>query len=204
MSQLRRYIPTKLCDGAQTAIFGRFLRPVFSASRVQHISDMHSKFALRPHHVWKYGRYPICDRWEWAREKKEKKEETIGRKYNGLLHWAAIIKVHNRIQLLKWSEIIISAYIITTRGPTRFITDSDSVVHQPNAINTRLHPLSVIVFNNQRLSIFCLSRIFMSRMFHPPATLCRCFRFSQFPSLHFGQICAVVFFPVVSCLAFSA
>jgi len=33
-----------------------FLRPVFPASRVQHISDMHSKFALRPHHVWKYGR----------------------------------------------------------------------------------------------------------------------------------------------------
>jgi len=28
-----------------------FLRPVFSASRMQHISDMHSKFALRPHHV---------------------------------------------------------------------------------------------------------------------------------------------------------
>jgi len=22
---------------------------------MQHISDMHSKFALRPHHVWKYG-----------------------------------------------------------------------------------------------------------------------------------------------------
>jgi len=42
--------------------FGDFLRPVFSTSRVQHISDLHSKFALRPHHVWKYGRYPICDR----------------------------------------------------------------------------------------------------------------------------------------------
>jgi len=28
---------------------------------VQHISDMHSKFTLRPHHVWKYGRHPICD-----------------------------------------------------------------------------------------------------------------------------------------------
>ena len=41
---------------------GDFLRPVFSASRVQHISDMHSKFALRPHHVWKYGRHPISDR----------------------------------------------------------------------------------------------------------------------------------------------
>jgi len=25
---------------------------------MQHISDMHSKFALRPHHVWKYGRHP--------------------------------------------------------------------------------------------------------------------------------------------------
>jgi len=30
---------------------------------VQHISDMHSKFTLRPHHVWKYGRHPIADRW---------------------------------------------------------------------------------------------------------------------------------------------
>jgi len=26
-----------------------------------HISDMQSKFALRPHHVWKYGRHPISD-----------------------------------------------------------------------------------------------------------------------------------------------
>jgi len=39
-----------------------FLRPVFSASRVQQVSDLHSKFALRPHHVWKYGRHPISDR----------------------------------------------------------------------------------------------------------------------------------------------
>jgi len=41
---------------------GDVLRPVFSASRVQHISDMHSKFAPRPHHVQKYGRHPISDR----------------------------------------------------------------------------------------------------------------------------------------------
>jgi len=34
--------------------FGDFLRPVFPASRVQHISNLHSKFALRPRHVWKY------------------------------------------------------------------------------------------------------------------------------------------------------
>jgi len=53
MPQLRRYGPTKLCDGAQMAIF---LRLAFPASRVQHISDMHSKFTLRPHHVSKYGR----------------------------------------------------------------------------------------------------------------------------------------------------
>jgi len=41
---------------------GDFLRPVFSVSRVQHISDMLSEFALRPHHVWKYGRHRISDR----------------------------------------------------------------------------------------------------------------------------------------------
>jgi len=41
-----------------------FLRPVFSASRLQHVSDLHPKFALRPHHVWKYGRHPICDGWD--------------------------------------------------------------------------------------------------------------------------------------------
>ena len=34
----------------------RFLGPAFPASRVQHISDLHSKFALR-------GRHPICDGW---------------------------------------------------------------------------------------------------------------------------------------------
>ena len=42
--------------------FASFLRPVFPASRVLHISDLHSKFALGPHHVWKYGRHPISDR----------------------------------------------------------------------------------------------------------------------------------------------
>jgi len=54
---------------------GDFLHPVLSASHVPHISDMHSKFALRPHHVWKYGRHPICDGWDKAR-KKRKKERT--------------------------------------------------------------------------------------------------------------------------------
>ena len=31
--------------------FATFLGPAFSASRVQHLSDLHSKFALRPHYV---------------------------------------------------------------------------------------------------------------------------------------------------------
>jgi len=40
-------------------IFGDFLDPAFLASRVQHISELHSKFALGLHHVSKYGRHPI-------------------------------------------------------------------------------------------------------------------------------------------------
>jgi len=42
--------------------FASFLRPVVSASRVQQVSDMHSQFTLRPHHVRKNGRHPISDR----------------------------------------------------------------------------------------------------------------------------------------------
>jgi len=40
-------------------LFGDFLRGAFSASHVHHVSDLHPKFALRPHHVWKYGSHPI-------------------------------------------------------------------------------------------------------------------------------------------------
>jgi len=41
---------------------GDFLHPVLSEGCVQHISDLHSKFALRPHRVCKNGRHPISDR----------------------------------------------------------------------------------------------------------------------------------------------
>ena len=41
-----------------------FLGPAFAASRVQHLSDLHSKFALGPHHLSKYGRHPTCGRWD--------------------------------------------------------------------------------------------------------------------------------------------
>jgi len=42
-------------------LLNKFLRPAFAASHLQHVSDLHPKFALRPHHVWKYGRHPISD-----------------------------------------------------------------------------------------------------------------------------------------------
>jgi len=42
---------------------------------VQHVSDLHPKFALRPHHVWKYGRHPIWDGSEQARKKDRKKKK---------------------------------------------------------------------------------------------------------------------------------
>ena len=68
---------------------GDFLRPVFSASRVQHISDMHSKFALRPHHVWKYGRHPVS---EIRRgKKKEDRNHRAKTQCPHLLRMAAII-----------------------------------------------------------------------------------------------------------------
>ena len=57
--------PDKFCsDGAQMANFCVIFAScifTFSATLVQHISDLHSKFALRPYHVWKYGRHPVCD-----------------------------------------------------------------------------------------------------------------------------------------------
>jgi len=35
--------------------FGYFFASCISASRAQHVSDLHSKFAFMPHHVWKTG-----------------------------------------------------------------------------------------------------------------------------------------------------
>jgi len=66
--------------------FCEFLRPVFSGSRVQHISDLQSKFALRPHHVWNYGRQSNQRPLRIGEGKKEerKKKETTAAKYNGL------------------------------------------------------------------------------------------------------------------------
>jgi len=60
-------------------IFGDFLRPVFSASRVQHVSDVHPKFALRPYH----GGSMVDIQSSTAEIRRgKKKEETTGQKYN--------------------------------------------------------------------------------------------------------------------------
>ena len=70
--------------------FASFLHAVYSASCTQHISDMHSKFALRPHHVWKYGRHPISDRWDSAR-KKIRRRKKKGRIYHRMkIYWPAL------------------------------------------------------------------------------------------------------------------
>jgi len=74
------------------AIFlDHFLRPVFSASRVQHISDLHSKFALRPqNHTMCRSMVDIHSATAVIRrEKNERKieEETTGQKYNSLPYY---------------------------------------------------------------------------------------------------------------------
>jgi len=50
--------------GPRWRFLATFSRPVFAASRMQHVSYLHSKFALGPCHVWKYGRHPICGCWD--------------------------------------------------------------------------------------------------------------------------------------------
>jgi len=61
------------------AIFGDFVRPVFLASRMQHVSDMHP-IALRPHHVVDI-QSPTAENRRGQKDRK-KKEETTGQKYN--------------------------------------------------------------------------------------------------------------------------
>jgi len=61
----------------QMAIFGDFFASCISASCVQHISDLHPKFALKPHHycveVWQTS---VLRRLRLG-EKKKKEEEDI-------------------------------------------------------------------------------------------------------------------------------
>ena len=61
---------------------GDFLHPVFSASRVQHISDLHSKFALG--HAMCGSIVDIQSAAAEIRRGKRKRRRSTGQKYNGL------------------------------------------------------------------------------------------------------------------------
>jgi len=100
--------------------FGDYLHPVFSVSRVQYISDLHSKFALKPHHVWKYGRHPICDGWDEARKRKKIERWTHRTKIcPHLLHRVAITnkKIHviKHLVILKISKETCAAVWVGNR-----------------------------------------------------------------------------------------
>jgi len=66
------------------AILATFLRPAFPRSRVQHVSDLHLKFALRPCTTCGSMADIQSATAEIRRGKKKKEEETTGQKYNGL------------------------------------------------------------------------------------------------------------------------
>ena len=96
----RQDIARQICGMVpRWGFFASFLHPVFSASHVQHIPDLYSKFALGPHHVSKYGRpidiQPAAAEIRLGKKRKkieDSQKETTGQKHNGpLLHRAAII-----------------------------------------------------------------------------------------------------------------
>jgi len=64
-----------------------FLGPAFPASRLQHISDLHSKFALGPHHMVSNLRPLRLGEEQKKEEENRKKKETTGQKYNGVLYY---------------------------------------------------------------------------------------------------------------------
>ena len=59
-------------------ICGNFLRPVFQRTMCSTMSDLHSKFALRPHHVWKYGRQSNVRRLRLGEERRKKNKVECG------------------------------------------------------------------------------------------------------------------------------
>jgi len=73
--------------------------PVFPERHVQHVSHLHPKFPLRPHHVWMYGRHQSASA-EIRREKKKdrKKEETIGQ---NIMSASAMQGGHNKGRTLR-------------------------------------------------------------------------------------------------------
>ena len=76
-----------------------FLRPVFAASRVQQVSDLHSKFALRPYAMCQSMiniQSPTAEirrgKKEWRRRRRRNSMKIL---WSALLHRATIIKERN-------------------------------------------------------------------------------------------------------------
>ena len=85
---LRRYSPTKLCDGAQMAIFLRnfcilyFQRAALSTFQI---------CTLNWHYIHIMCGSMVDIQYPTAENRRGKKEETTAAKYNGLPYWTAII-----------------------------------------------------------------------------------------------------------------
>jgi len=69
------YIAGQSCAMVPRSPDGDFLSPVFLASCVQHVSDLYSKFALRPHHGGGGSIVAIQSPTAELRRGKEEKEE---------------------------------------------------------------------------------------------------------------------------------
>jgi len=65
-------------------IFGVIFASCFSASHLQHVSDLHPKFALRPHHLCSMVdiQYATAEKGEETKKNRKTEEETTGQKYN--------------------------------------------------------------------------------------------------------------------------
>ena len=101
--------------------------------------------------------------------------------------------MHNRIQLLKWSGIIKSTYV-ASRGTTRFITDSDSVVHSSSehyqhSLTGYSSTASVRVYLYLTINGFLYSAFpeYSCLAVSNPAFWCRCFLFPLFHVSHFQR-----------------
>ena len=63
---------------------------------MQYISDLHSKFALRPHHVWKYGKQlNIQSATAEIRRGEEDEEERRNHRAKNIMSASATQGVHN-------------------------------------------------------------------------------------------------------------
>ena len=80
--------------------FCEFLRPVFSASRVQYSSDLHSKFALRPHHVWHCG--SMVDIQSATAEIRRGKKEERKKQNKNIMSASATQGGHNNSKSYGW------------------------------------------------------------------------------------------------------